>query len=117
MSGPQYRRSSEAHTAGELLASRFFAADTYPDRRAPSFWTTFSYPFWFTDLLSALDSLALLGFTSDDARIKQALDWFVARQGANGLWGLSLLRMTREQDCDAWISLAICRVMKRFYRN
>ncbi len=111
----EYRRSGEAHTAGKLLLSRFFAADTYPDRRAPSFWTTFSYPFWFTDLLSALDSLSLLGFTINDAMIKQALDWFIARQGANGLWRLSLLRMTREQDRDAWISLAICRVMKRCY--
>jgi hypothetical protein len=109
--------SNEAHAAGEFLASRLFAADTSPDRRAPSYWTTFSYPFWFTDLLSALDSLSLLGFTRDDERISKALDWFVARQENNGRWELSLLRMTREQDRDAWISLAICRVLKRFYGN
>jgi squalene-hopene cyclase-like protein len=113
----EYRRASEAHMAGEFLASRLFAADTYPDRRAPSYWTTFSYPFWFTDLLSALDSLSLLGFTRDDARITKALEWFVTRQKDHGLWELSLLRMTREKDRDAWISLAICRVMKRFSRS
>jgi hypothetical protein len=39
-----YRRSCEAQTAGAFLASRLFAADTYPDRRAPSYWTTFSSP-------------------------------------------------------------------------
>jgi Squalene-hopene cyclase C-terminal domain len=113
----EYRKSGEAHTACKLLLSRFFAADTYSDRRAPSFWTTFSYPFWFTDLLSALDSLSLLGFTRNDAMIKQALDCFVAWQEANGLWRLSLLRMTHEKDRDAWISLAICRVLKRFYQR
>ncbi len=113
----EYRKASEAHTAGEFLASRLFAADTYPDRRAPNYWTKFSFPFWFTDLLSALDSLSLLGFTRDDARISKALEWFVARQKDDGLWELSPLRMAREQDRDAWISLAICRVLKRFYDN
>lgn len=113
----EYRRSQEAHVAGEFLASHLFAADTYPDRRAPSFWTTFSYPFWFTDLLSALDSLSRLRFPRSDVRITRALDWFVARQEADGMWRLELLRMTREQDRDAWISLAICRVLKRFSCN
>lgn len=113
----EYRRTIEAHTAGEFLASRLFAADTYPDRRDPSYWTTFSFPFWFTDLLSALDSLSLLGFTRDDRRIAKALEWFIAHQEDHGLWELSLLRMTHEPDRDAWISLAICRVMKRFYRD
>lgn len=111
----EYRRSSEAHVAGEFLASRLFAADGYPDRRAPSFWTAFSYPFWFTDLLSALDSLSLLGFVRSDARIARALDWFVTRQEADGQWRLSLLRMTGERDRDAWISLAICRALKRLF--
>ncbi len=54
----QYRRSDVALRAGELLKSRFFRRDAYPDRAAPSFRLVFSYPFWWTDLLSALDSLA-----------------------------------------------------------
>jgi squalene-hopene cyclase-like protein len=113
----EYLRSREAHVAGEFLASRLFTADTYPDRRAPRFWTTFSFPFWFTDLLSALDSLSRLRFTRSDGRIARALDWFVARQEADGKWRLSLLRMAGEPDRDAWISLAICRVLKRFLCN
>jgi hypothetical protein len=112
-----YRRSSEAQAAGAFLASRLFAADTYPDRRAPDFWTRFSYPFWFTDLLSALDSLSQLRFSSADGRIRQALDWFVAHQEDDGLWRLSLVRMTGERDRDAWISLAICRMLRRFSRT
>ena len=111
----RYRKADEAHTAGEILASRLFKADTYPDRREPSYWTTFSFPFWFTDLLSALDSLSLLGFTRDDSRIAQALEWFMIHQREHGLWELSLLRMKREQDRKEWISLAICKMIKRFY--
>lgn len=112
-----YRKMREAHVAGELLVSRLFAADTYPDRREPSYWTTFSFPFWFTDLLSALDSLSLLGFTRDNSKITKALEWFVAHQKDHGLWELSLLRMNREPDRNAWISLAICKMFKQFYAH
>lgn len=72
--------------AGTLLASRFFRRDVYPDRSAAVFLMKFSYPFWFTDLLSSpdllslLDSLSRLGFDLRDTGIKQALAWFVAKQ-------------------------------------
>jgi len=48
----KYRKTKEAKVAGELLKSRFFQPDRYPDRRAASFWTKITYPFWFTDILS-----------------------------------------------------------------
>lgn len=112
---PDHRTSSEARASGRLLAPRFFEADKYPDRRAPSFWTTFSYPFWFTDLLSSLDSLSLIGADKNDVQIRRALGWFLARQQQSGLWKLPLLRMTREEDRDSWISLVTCRVFKRLY--
>ena len=57
----------------------------------------FSYPFWFTDLLSAQDSLSRFGFNSADGRIQQALDCFVAHQEDEGLWWLSLVSMTGER--------------------
>ncbi len=108
-----FRKSDEAHAAGRLLESRFFQPDKYPDRRAPSFWTSFSYPFWFTDLLSSLDSLSLLGFGGGDPGVKNALDWFARRQSDDGRWRLSLRAMAREEEPDLWITLAICRVFKR----
>lgn len=111
-----YRQSAEAILAGKLLAARFFCADVYVDRRTPSFWTHFAYPFWFTDLLSALDSLAWIGFRAADPQIHKALAWLMAQQQADGLWRLALLMMAREPERDAWISLAICRVFQRFYR-
>jgi len=112
---PHYRQSAGAILAGKLLASRFFCADVYVDRRTPSFWTHFAYPFWFTDLLSALDSLAWIRFPAADLQIHKALDWLIAQQQADSLWRLALLMMAREPDRDAWISLAICRVFHRFY--
>jgi hypothetical protein len=57
-----YRHSAATRHASELLKSRFFCCDTYPDRAAPSYWLIFSYPYWWTDLLSALDTLAQIGF-------------------------------------------------------
>ena len=110
----RHRRTEEAKRAGELLKSRFFQSDTYPDRKAPSFWTKFSFPFWFTDLISALDSLSLLEFSADDPQIKKALEWLASRQQENGKWNLSLLR-AKDKELGSWIGLAICRVFKRFY--
>jgi Squalene-hopene cyclase C-terminal domain len=112
---PIHRKSEEAKVAGELLASRFFQADKYSDRRSPSFWTTFSYPFWFTDLLSSLDSLSMLGFDRNHPQIRKGLEWFSDRQEKTGVWKLSLRIMAGEKEPDLWISLAICRVFERFY--
>jgi len=108
----KYKSSPEAVAAGNLLASRFFKRDAYPDRQATSFWTGFSYPFWFTDLLSALDSLSVIGFSRENQQIKQALEWFIDTQRKDGGWKLHLLR-GRDKDLPLWIGLAICRVFKR----
>jgi len=112
-----YRLRDEAKIAGKLLASRFFQPDTYPDRRDASYWTKFSYPFWFTDLLSSLDSLSLLGFTPNESQIQKALEWFITRQQDNGLWKLQLQKNRSIKDLHLWIDLAICRVLKRFFAH
>lgn len=111
---PEYRRAGEARLAGRLLKSRFFEADRYPDRRSPSFWTSFSYPFWFTDLLSALDSLSQLGFEGEDPDIRKGLEWFASRQRRDGGWRLTLRLIEGEKERELWITLAISKVFKRF---
>ena len=110
---PEHRNNLHAIRAGGLLKSRFFQPDKYPDRKASSFWTGFSHPFWFTDLLSSLDSLSQLGFSREDKDIRKALDWFVERQERNGLWNLRILR-TKDRDLPLWLALAISRVFQRF---
>ncbi len=110
---PVHRRSPEALQAGRLLASRLFRRDVYRGRDKPEFWTKFSFPFWFTDLLSALDSLTLLGLGPEVPQIRFALDWFKERQSEDGTWDLVMLRSGADKDLRLWLGLAICRVFKR----
>ena len=77
---PGYRHSADTRRAADLLKSRFFRRDVYPDRAAPSNWLIFSYPFWWTDLLSALDSLARIGFGAGDPDIARGVAWFTGNQ-------------------------------------
>lgn len=108
-----YRNSDEAKIAGTLLLSHFFKRDNYPDRSSPDFWLRFTFPFWFTDLISALDSLFKLGFKKDESRIEEAVQWFITHQQVNGLWKLKTLKNQKKYHTDLWISLAICRILKR----
>ena len=110
----KYKQSEEAAKAGELLATRFFRRDAYPDRQSVEFWLKFSYPFWQTDLLSSLDSLSLVGFNAENPQIKKAISWFVTKQQQNGAWKLKLIS-GKDKDLDLWITLAICRVFKKFH--
>jgi len=109
----KYSKSPEAVTAGKLLASRFFKRDIYPDRNTPQYWESVPFPFWFTDIVSALDSLSLLGFTGDNPDIAGALDWLKRRQNDDGLFELKLSK-GKDKDLKFWICLAICRLFKRF---
>lgn len=110
----RYRKSEEAWIAGRLMSRRFFKPDAYADRKAPEFWESVSFPFWFTDTVSALDSLSLIGFDSKNQGIQESLNWLKTRQRSDGSFGLKLLR-TRDKSLNHWVSLAICRVFKRFY--
>lgn len=107
---PGYRHSADTRRAAELLKSRFFRRDAYPDRAAPSNWLVFSYPFWWTDLLSALDSLARIGFRADDPGIDPGVAWFVDNQEPSGLWNTGRNR-PKGPHSDLWVGLAICRML------
>ncbi len=109
---PRYRRSAAARQAARLLAGRLFARDKYPGRDAVSFWTGFGFPFWFTDLLSALDSLTLIGVGPAHPKVAETLDWFVRAQRPDGTWRLHATRGS-DPNTALWISLAICRVFRR----
>ncbi len=77
---PEYRKSEEAKKAGKLLVSRFFIADKYPDRKGKEYWERVSYPFLFTDIISAMDSLSFLGFERENHHIQNGLDFLSNRQ-------------------------------------
>jgi len=110
-----YKKKDEIQKAGCLLMSRFFQNDKYSDRKDKSYWLKFSFPFWFTDLISALDSLANLEFSHEQEQIKRALTWFITQQNENGTWNLDMLR-TKDKDLNSWLDFVISHILCKFYR-
>ncbi|MHA2323540.1 MAG: prenyltransferase/squalene oxidase repeat-containing protein [Candidatus Thorarchaeota archaeon] len=100
---PKYREQPEAQKASELLASRIFKADRYTDRKAPEFWTRFSFPF----------CLSILGLSVDQPQIREGVDWFIENQKEDGLWKLRLVRGASDKSQTFWVNLVICRTLKR----
>jgi hypothetical protein len=109
-----YRKSIEAKKAGTLLKSRFFKRDAYPDHGSPDYWGKLCYPFWWTDIVSSLDSLSKLRFKAADKDIIRGLKYLIDNQRPDGTWKV-YYGLPKDEDNDMWITLAISRVFKRFY--
>ncbi len=108
--------------AGNLLKSRFFQEHAYTSYQSADYWVRFEYPFWWNNLVSAMDSLSRMGFTREDPQIKLALDWFKDHQEASGLWKVSYMKPDelekdnpKIKEMKLWVSLAICRIFKRMF--
>jgi hypothetical protein len=119
---PKYRKSVETKQAAELLKNKFFQRDPhYSSYQDAGYWVKFQYPYWWNHLVAALDSISLIGLSSDDKEIKNALNWIQSNQQNNGLWLLSYSKKhqmkynTKAIEMQAWVSLAICRIFKRFF--
>jgi len=111
----RYRSSDEAQVAAELVTARFFKRDAYVDRGAPEYWGRVAFPFWFTDIVSAMDSISLLGRTPlRNQETEVALTWLLKRQMRSGLFDLKLLK-TGDPLLGYWVALAICRVLRRYH--
>lgn len=117
-----YRQSEAARTAAGLLASRFFRPDAYTSYQAASYWVKFQYPFWWNNLVAALDSVSQIGVSRDNKHVEGALHWLAGNQEESGLWRTSYAKEGDKEKENAgmrgmspWVSLAICRVLKRVY--
>ncbi len=111
---PQQRRTRAAKGAATLLRSRLFKPDKYADRRGTEYWTKFTYPFGFTDLLTSLDSLGRMGLCADDPNVSRAIEWFRKRQNADGSFELDMRRGIGDKQLARWLGLALCRALGRF---
>lgn len=111
---PRYRRTEAAAHAAVILKSRFFKPDKYVDRRGRDYWTKFTFPFQFTNLLTSLDSLGRMGFPADDPEIAGVIAWFRARQSPDGSFSLVMCRGTSDKRLPYWLGLAVCRALRRF---
>ncbi len=118
---PGYRNSRPAITAASLLKSKFFKEDNWSSYKHPDNWARFQFPYWWTSLVSALDSISLIGLTKEDPDIQKALQWLVDRQEESGLWKISYSGIhkaaenSRTLESRLWITLAICRIFKKFF--
>jgi hypothetical protein len=105
-----------------LLKTHFFKEDNYNSYKHADHWIRFQFPFWWNNLTAALDSLSLIGIPPTDTDIKNALDWLISHQQENGLWKASYSGIHRASinkksaELRLWITLAICRIFKRFYK-
>jgi len=114
---PVYRRHPDALAAASLLKGRFFLADKYNDRQGPEYWLKFQYPFWWPNLLTALDTLFRMGFSAQDADVRHGLDWFIAHQQPDGLWEHGYGAGKGAQALRLWVALAVCRVLQEVKRE
>ena len=107
------RTSAEALRAADFLASRLYQKDGYGDRGDVGYWERVSFPFWFTDVVSALDTLSLMQLPSEAPPIRAALERLRTIQRADGTFGLRIMK-NKHEDLPWWICLAVCRILARW---
>lgn len=107
------KKSKEAERAGNLLTANLFKKDNYSDRGSAAYWQQFTFPFWYTDLISAMDTISLLNLSKHEPTIGKAIIWFVRQQKQNGMWELKVTKGRNKNITNGWLSLAICRIFKR----
>ena len=113
---PDYLGSPVAEKAGELMKGRFFQSDKYADRKGVAYWFKYQYPFWWGNLLTAMDSLSRIGFSTADPDIQRGLEWFRENQLDNGFWPTGYGKGEGADLNQAWVALAIGRMLYRFVR-
>ena len=89
---PAWLEASEIREAGNLLAARLYQRDKYSDRGSVSYWERVSFPFWFTDIVSSLDTLSRLGFDPGITTISAALARLRELQRGDGTFAFTLLQ-------------------------
>jgi hypothetical protein len=109
---PSLRKSGEARRAATWFVSRLYRRDAYPDRGDPAYWERVSFPFWFTDIVTALDTLSRMEWGMEPA-IASAIDRLRRRRRQDGTLLLKIVR-GKLPDLPWWICLAVCRSCRRW---
>jgi hypothetical protein len=99
--------------AGMLLADRVFTRDKYSDRQGVEYWTKFTYPYHWTDILSTIDTLTMLGI-KNHPKIDQIRQWFERHKQENGMYKVDVMAGAKYKDVKYWITLQYLKVLKRF---
>ncbi len=112
---PAYRGHPDAVRAGKAIAARFFQPDAYLSRQAAAYWTKYSYPFWWTDLISVIDALSKMPLTRAEPGIRKALAYFRDDQLPEGTWKFPLLKDRSFAGLPGWLDISLCRALRRFF--
>ncbi len=116
---PKYCHCKEALAAAELLKASFFKPDYYSSYQDEGYWVRFL--FWWPNLVTALESLSLMGYSKDDPDVQKGLKWLSANQSEDGLWNLTYVKGAKEKqnaktdEARLWLSLRIAGVFKKFF--
>jgi hypothetical protein len=84
-------------------------------------WTNLEYPHFDYDLVSALDTLARLGYTAQQPKIAAALEYLLSRQLPTGAWPLDVITYGSPLDAGQpgaphkWLTLDALRAIKLLY--
>ena len=108
---PSYRE--KVKDAGISLADRIFTIDKYSDRRGVEYWTKFTFPYHWTDILSTIDTLTLLGIRKHQ-KIEEIKQWFSKHKQKNGIYNVKVMAGAKYKDVKYWITLQYVKVLKRF---
>jgi hypothetical protein len=120
---PLYKKSSECLKAAFLLKSKLFKEDNWSSYQHPDNWLRFQFPFWWTNIVSVLDTFSLIGISREDKDIANALHWLLSNQQSDGLWKISYSKIhkaptnSKTDDMRSWISLCICRILKSYFSD
>jgi hypothetical protein len=105
-----YKR--KVKNAGMHLADRVSTRDKYSDRMGVEYWTKFTFPYHWTDLLSTIDTLILLGI-QDHPIVSKIVQWFEKHKQTNGIYDVSVMAGAKYKDVKYWITLQYLTVLKR----
>jgi len=84
-------------------------------------WACLKYPYFGFSVISALDALARLGYTPEDAKMAAAVDYLLSRQLPEGTWPLdegwadSPIHFGQPGESNKWLTLDALRVVKLLY--
>jgi len=86
-------------------------------------WKVLEYPHVGYGVISALDTLARLGYTLEQPKVTAAMEYLLSRQRPDGAWPLDQtahhppFEVGEQGQPNKWLTFDALRVIKRLYRH
>ena len=83
-----------------------------PYKVAVEYWTKFTFPYHWTDILSTFDTLTLLGIC-EHSKISEITNWFDSHKQDDGTYRVNVMAGAKYKDVKYWITLQYLNVQRR----